>query len=1158
MGERAERTIRSGASAAAWGAVCVLLLALAGCDSESGCPNGLCADGGSDAAASDAGTTDACVGTACGAPTCPSMRADGTCPAGRVCENTPRGAVCQPACERTDFGFDPTTGTCVSCAVIDCGPPKTCTFDVVGSIADECLLQHRVCVSSATSAACGGCDTGYHLNEVTGKCVLDGVCGGRMCTDQEMMVPVAGGECECRQRPCRADEALRPDGTCAACATACVDPTTGQPLAGATGVFHPTTAADGSCVCETTAGYYWPLGDTGRPQLCDADGDHWISRSAWNALTAEHEGVKDEAIQAVANAGCAVRRVDRIVLENEYGQEHTVHLCEDGFLEEDLAAEPPVTGCTSAVFPLALVEPDRNDVDAVLQRASSGPNSAPALGGGRAFVANELNALTKACGSTSGDYNGDATPDYAQVQPLSPSGTSPNADVLRWQSFAYFMELHTSAYEQPSMTVVDAYGAMRIKERSRCADPAFPVAYPAGDGSYWRECTRRMDGTFSPSGAGLPGLDFAQWRGGMDPASPARPPVGAPAAEQAVTPHGLCSVDRTAWATSPWHGMTHHSQFKCAAVDTEPSTISHGYAPSSFASDSGSYRFETCAISPMSSVDGPTFECGAPASLTGAVGWAAVRYTASTSQVRGCVDETIWKSIEPSMCPSTTPRDPGGWPWQMADANDSGSLICACDARDPYRHPGMADPVEDSFFDSNCDGVDGEESKLVFVAIDGTDGAGCGTRANPCRTINYGLSVANPSRPDVVVSKGTYNERVVLKQGIAVHGGYSRADGWARSASYVAVISGFPESVYGQGLSAATLERFTIASPNASGTGASVYGIRLVSANVTLRHLTVSTGNATTGYSGGSGSNGAGGDRGGDASGRTHGNGAGAKCGGSSGGSNGGDGGYDGTSWACGTNWTGPGANGSSQCGTAGAGGGSPSCGSGGSPGGGGGMCGGGSSGGTGNNASLGVLSGNVWSPYVGANGGNGTAGTGGSGGGGGGAGDAVVGGNGGDGGGGGGGGGGGCGGTGGYGGGGGGAAIALLAIDSSGIVVSDCSFSAGRGGDGGRGGNGGAGGGGGGGGSGAGGGGGGGSGVSGAGRGGDGGSGAGGGHGGAGQGGPGGPSVGVMTCRSTVMGSFTSAAGSGGSAGGGGWPNYPSGPAGTSKLVYNGCDSPH
>ena len=48
------------------------------------------------------------------------------------------------------------------------------------------------------------------------------------------------------------------------------------------------------------------------------------------------------------------------------------------------------------------------------------------------------------------------------------------------------------------------------------------------------------------------------------------------------------------------------------------------------------------------------------------------------------------------------------------------------------------------------------------------------------------------------------------------------------------------------------------------------------------------------------------------------------------------------------------------------------------------------------------------------------------------------------------------------------------------------------------------------------------------------------------------------MTCRSTVSGSFTAAAGSGGSAGSGGWPNYPSGPVGTSKIVYNGCDSPH
>jgi hypothetical protein len=1079
-----------------------------------------------------------CAATSsCPPASCGDLRLSGACPEHRVCQDLATGGVCQDACD-PDYLFNPSTGVCDSCSVVQCGPAPTCDVGVPGSIADLCTAQHRAC--SAENAACGACLPEFTFDMTTATCLRD--CSTTTCAPGNH-VELQGDACACMPNVCPTGEAAiqgvdpfqcTGTGGAAACNLHC------SIAQGETGVYQVTTQG-GACVCATDPGYYWS--STQRAgRLCDADHDGWINRSAWNAYNNS-----DPTLSAIAQAGCELQRVDRVKLVNEYGQEKVLYVCGNGF------AEAECTAADGGWSWLPLVEPDGNDSQAVVDMT---PMVTPAPGGApnRRLFARELNAVTKACVSVNADFDGDTHADVAESQVIRSS----NDRADRWSQVAYFVELHTGEY-QPPMGAETA-GTFVITERSRC-DARFPMGYAPGAGGYWRECARQRDARYVEQ-VDAPGFDFAQWTDRGAPIVAPPPLTSSPAKGAPPAAHGLCSI-APPWAGA-WRGMTHASQFKCVVVDDAAAPPLFAVPTAAFDA-TGYLDFQQCKAQTSAFGAPPSFACtGDPAPAAAQVGWAAIRYEDGSiapgqpalHDVAGCVDETIWRGATPSICPDGTPRDADGLYAETADPANFGNLVCACDPRDPTRHPGLPDPIDDGAWDADCDGVDGQADKMVFVAIDGHDDSTCGTRESPCQTINYGIGIATPGRPDVAVSDGTYYERVQLKEGINLHGGYSRSNNWVRNDTFVAHIQGGAESVYAENLQAATVDRFAIYTPSAGGAGNSVYGVRLVNAHVTLRHLTVTTGSASAGSRGGDGAGGAHGRDGDDASGRSHGAGGADQCGSwPSAGFPGGDGGYDGISWACGTGSTGGGASGGGWCG-GGGGGGSPSCSNGGAP---------GSPGADATcanppiqNGSTGGLSSNLWSADVGANGTAGRHGFGGSGGGGGGAGDAAAFGNGGNGGGGGGGGSGGCGGAGAQGGRGGGAAIALLAVDSPGVTIEDCVFTAGTGGRGGDGGTAGGGGAPGGGGRGAGGSGGSGSSQSGAGSGANGGAGGWGGAGGGGQGGPGGPSVGVMLCRSTFDGTPTASAAGGGDGGGGGWPNYIGGAKGTTVSTYTGCDSPH
>ncbi len=97
--------------------------------------------------------------------------------------------------------------------------------------------------------------------------------------------------------------------------------------------------------------------------------------------------------------------------------------------------------------------------------------------------------------------------------------------------------------------------------------------------------------------------------------------------------------------------------------------------------------------------------------------------------------------------------------------------------------PSTTDDPDGTYTDDNCDGIDGDITKGIFVAGAGADTATCGlVYTDPCATISHGIVRAvQAGKQNVYVQAGTYNEVVVLLSGVNVWGGYDA--NWVR-ASY--------------------------------------------------------------------------------------------------------------------------------------------------------------------------------------------------------------------------------------------------------------------------------------------------------------------------------------------------------------------------------------
>ncbi|MBZ0115759.1 MAG: hypothetical protein K8H88_02105, partial [Sandaracinaceae bacterium] len=90
--------------------------------------------------------------------------------------------------------------------------------------------------------------------------------------------------------------------------------------------------------------------------------------------------------------------------------------------------------------------------------------------------------------------------------------------------------------------------------------------------------------------------------------------------------------------------------------------------------------------------------------------------------------------------------------------------------------PGV-DAPDDTFADSNCDGIDGDRPLAIFVTQAGDDGRDGLTPATSVGSLRRAFEIfaANPARVQILVANGTYttNAMLDLPDGVGVYGGYS-------------------------------------------------------------------------------------------------------------------------------------------------------------------------------------------------------------------------------------------------------------------------------------------------------------------------------------------------------------------------------------------------
>ena len=138
-----------------------------------------------------------------------------------------------------------------------------------------------------------------------------------------------------------------------------------------------------------------------------------------------------------------------------------------------------------------------------------------------------------------------------------------------------------------------------------------------------------------------------------------------------------------------------------------------------------------------------------------------------------------------------------------------------------------AQDVPDSLFaDTNCDGIDGDIARAIFVAVSGND-ANPGTMAQPVATVAQGIALAGTTK-SVYVSRGTYSVgQLQLASGVNLYGLFDASAGWSRAAGNITRLEGGTTALRAQALTSEThVEGFHIvAAPRLR--CASSYGIRV-------------------------------------------------------------------------------------------------------------------------------------------------------------------------------------------------------------------------------------------------------------------------------------------------------------------------------------------
>lgn len=109
-----------------------------------------------------------------------------------------------------------------------------------------------------------------------------------------------------------------------------------------------------------------------------------------------------------------------------------------------------------------------------------------------------------------------------------------------------------------------------------------------------------------------------------------------------------------------------------------------------------------------------------------------------------------------------------------ADLDETNGCECASNPAvidEPERFP-VYPTAGVPYVDRDCDQVDGVAARSLFVWAQSTSSQG--TRAAPFRSITEAITAFRPGvHTSILVAQGTYDEQVILKSGVQLHGGYS-------------------------------------------------------------------------------------------------------------------------------------------------------------------------------------------------------------------------------------------------------------------------------------------------------------------------------------------------------------------------------------------------
>lgn len=181
----------------------------------------------------------------------------------------------------------------------------------------------------------------------------------------------------------------------------------------------------------------------------------------------------------------------------------------------------------------------------------------------------------------------------------------------------------------------------------------------------------------------------------------------------------------------------------------------------------------------------------------------------------------------------------------------------AADSREPLKD--VID-IETNF--ATCDGSPPIVPGAIYVAVNGTDSATCGTVGDPCKTIGAALALAKTSKT-IYVGPGSYDEQVLLgatEDGYTLQGGFDTFPdaAWVPNCSQQAATIQSTKTNYSVKVegSTATLRLLKVISQGQAPDEQSVFAVVVNNGNVTLDNtllLAENAGRGTDGTTGGQG-----------------------------------------------------------------------------------------------------------------------------------------------------------------------------------------------------------------------------------------------------------------------------------------------------------------